>query len=132
MSSLMSGVSRRSSRTSWGGQSPLSPHSAASDQQPFSASASASPTVITSPTLYVTYGDRSVRARIDREVPLAEIIRQLAASTQLGVSEPPALFALRGKEDGELITDENLGRYLDMGQGCVCPRSTGQGAASVE
>lgn len=83
---------------------------------PFSG---ATPKPVASPTLFVTYGERSVKARIDPEVPLAEIIRQLAASSQLGVSEPPALFALRSKDDGELITDENLGRYLDRGQAYV-------------
>ncbi|GAA5889682.1 hypothetical protein JCM5296_002430 [Sporobolomyces johnsonii] len=69
----------------------------------------------TSPTIYVNYGARSVKARVDREVPLDEIIRQLAASTQLAVSEPAALFALRVKDSGELVTEENLSRLLEKG-----------------
>ncbi|KAK4706042.1 hypothetical protein P7C70_g158, partial [Phenoliferia sp. Uapishka_3] len=101
------------------------------------APASAPPTVATSssaptsPTIYVTYGERSVKARIDAQVPLSEIIRQLAASTQLGVSEPPALFALRGKEDGELITDDNLAKYLAKGQGFVLTSSPTIEAAEI-
>ncbi|KAI5474607.1 engulfment and cell motility protein 1 [Pseudohyphozyma bogoriensis] len=67
-----------------------------------------------SPTVFVSYGDRQVKARIDREVPLSEILRQLVASTQLGVSEPAALFALR-TVGGELITEDNLGAFLDVG-----------------
>ncbi|GAA5923740.1 hypothetical protein JCM1841_002029 [Sporobolomyces salmonicolor] len=69
----------------------------------------------TSPTIYVNYGARSVKARVDREVPLDEIIRQLAASSQLAVSEPAALFALRVKDSGELVTEENLSRLLERG-----------------
>ncbi|GAA5950878.1 hypothetical protein JCM21900_000360 [Sporobolomyces salmonicolor] len=69
----------------------------------------------TSPTIYVNYGARSVKARVDREVPLDEIIRQLAASSQLAVSEPAALFALRVKGSGELVTEENLSRLLEKG-----------------
>ncbi|KAL8276486.1 hypothetical protein RQP46_011087 [Phenoliferia psychrophenolica] len=128
----MSGGSRQSSGTSYSPLSPQPTHSSVhSPEQPFQATSPAPSSAITSPTLYVTYGERSVRARIDREVPLAEIIRQLAASTQLGVSEPPALFALRGKEDGELITDENLGRYLDRGQGFVLTSSPTIEAAEI-
>ncbi|KDE05624.1 hypothetical protein MVLG_03996 [Microbotryum lychnidis-dioicae p1A1 Lamole] len=67
------------------------------------------------PTVYVTYGARSVKARIDREVPLDEIIAQLVNSQQLAVAEPPALFALREKESGSLVTEENLDRFLDRG-----------------
>lgn len=61
-------------------------------------------------------GKRSVKARIDREVPLSEIIRQLALSSQLGIKEPPSLFALREKDTGELVTEDNLGRFLERGQ----------------
>jgi hypothetical protein len=72
------------------------------------------------PTL-VTYAPngsttkRSVKARIDRNVPLAEIVRQLCTSAQLGVQEPPALFALRDVANEELITGENLHLKLDAG-----------------
>lgn len=69
------------------------------------------------PLIYT--GSRSVKARIDREVPLAEIIRQLAASSQLAVSEPAALFALREKETGELVTEDNLGKFLERALACV-------------
>ena len=102
-----------------------------------------------SPTIFVSYGPRSVKARVDREVPLAEIIRQLAgefigawllglgvwcdrlltrqahsldsASSQLGITEPAALFALREKETGTLVTDENLLPFLDQGLSYVSP-----------
>lgn len=73
------------------------------------------PRAVQSPTIHVHYGTRTVKARVDREVPLAEIVRQLAASSQLAVSEPPALFALREKETGELVTDDNLSKMLDRG-----------------
>ncbi|KAM0754890.1 hypothetical protein T439DRAFT_309736 [Meredithblackwellia eburnea MCA 4105] len=79
---------------------------------------------LTSPTLYVTYLDRSVKARIDREVPLEEIIRQLCQSAQLAVSEPPALFALRSKEDGAtLVTNDNLAQFLERGKGFILTSS---------
>ncbi|GAA5988208.1 hypothetical protein JCM11641_001613 [Rhodosporidiobolus odoratus] len=68
-----------------------------------------------SPVCYIHYGPRSVKARIDREVPLEEIIKQLAASAQLAVAEPAALFALREKETGALVTEENLERMLAKG-----------------
>ncbi|GAA5840995.1 hypothetical protein JCM11251_006778 [Rhodosporidiobolus azoricus] len=68
-----------------------------------------------SPICYIHYGSRSVKARIDREVPLAEIIAQLAASSQLQVAEPAALFALREKDTGALVTEENLSRMLEKG-----------------
>lgn len=91
------------------------------------------PATTSSRPCYIHYGQRSVKARIDPDVPLSEIvrdivrhahnpadgvleqIRQLAASTQLQISEPPALFALREKDTGELITDENLPSYLARG-----------------
>lgn len=94
----------------------------------------------TSPTIYVYYANRSVKARIDREVPLDEIvrqslhsislhssflasaprqIRQLAASTQLQVAEPANQFALREKETGDLVSEGNLSRYLERGHACA-------------
>ncbi|CEQ43109.1 SPOSA6832_05004, partial [Sporobolomyces salmonicolor] len=42
-------------------------------------------------------------------------VQQLAASSQLAVSEPAALFALRVKDSGELVTEENLSRLLERG-----------------
>jgi hypothetical protein len=75
-----------------------------------------SPRAVTSnPVCYFHYGDRHVKARIDREVPLDEIVRQLAASSQLAVAEPAALFALREKTSGILVTEENLTRMLEKG-----------------
>ncbi|GAA6026054.1 hypothetical protein JCM11491_003533 [Sporobolomyces phaffii] len=65
-----------------------------------------------SPTIYVHYGHRHVKARIDHEVPLDEIIRQLAASSQLQVAEPAALFALRVHDTGQLVTQDNLHALL--------------------
>ncbi|BGP17809.1 hypothetical protein JCM10213_001690 [Rhodosporidiobolus nylandii] len=73
------------------------------------------PSLPTSPVCYVRYGDRQVKARIDREVPLEEIIKQLAQSTQLAVNEPAGLFALREKDTGALVTEENLNRMLAKG-----------------
>lgn len=40
-------------------------------------------------------------------------IRQLAASTQLQIAEPAALFALREKDSGELVTETNLPQFLE-------------------
>ena len=62
---------------------------------------------------YIYYGTRSVKARIDLDVPLDEIIRQLAASSQLQIAEPAALFALREKDTGELVTEHNLPQFLE-------------------
>ncbi|GAA6032241.1 hypothetical protein JCM8097_007140 [Rhodosporidiobolus ruineniae] len=67
------------------------------------------------PASVIHYGTRHVKARIDAEVPLQEIIRQLAASTQLQVAEPAALFALREKDTGTLVTEDNLERMLERG-----------------
>lgn len=71
-----------------------------------SSSASAPPTV-------VHYNSKTVRCRIDRGVPIDEIIRQLCASPQLAVNEPSSLFALRDSADNELLTAENINRKLD-------------------
>ncbi|GAA5914628.1 hypothetical protein JCM6882_001221 [Rhodosporidiobolus microsporus] len=84
--------------------------SSTSDAHPHPPKASSS-----SPTCYIHYGTRSVKARIDREVPLHEIIAQLAASSQLAVAEPAALFALREKDSGQLVTEENLTAMLEKG-----------------
>ncbi|GAA5907328.1 uncharacterized protein JCM6883_001171 [Sporobolomyces salmoneus] len=79
---------------------------------PNSPSLATTPTPITSPTIYVHYGARHVKARIDHQVPLEEIIRQLTASSQLQITEPAALFALRVKETGQLVTSSNLDSLL--------------------
>lgn len=71
-----------------------------------SSSASVPPTV-------VHYNSKTVRCRIDRGVPIDEIIRQLCASPQLAVNEPSSLFALRDSADNELLTGENINRKLD-------------------
>ncbi|KAK4050272.1 hypothetical protein OIV83_003593 [Microbotryomycetes sp. JL201] len=65
------------------------------------------------PPTYIFYGSKSVKARISRDVPISEIIRQLVTSQQLQIKDPPALFALRDKDTGELVTDENVGTLLD-------------------
>ncbi|GAA5933624.1 uncharacterized protein JCM15063_001364 [Sporobolomyces koalae] len=81
---------------------------------PGAASSTATPST-TSPTIYVYYGQRHVKARIDWEVPLEEVIRQLTASSQLQVTEPAALFALRVKDTGQLVTAQNLHPILRSG-----------------
>jgi len=68
---------------------------------------------------YFHYDQRSVKARIDPEVPLDEVLRQLCASPQLAVSEPPALFALREKESGVLVTADNMRELLARASTCV-------------
>lgn len=86
------------------------------------------------PTL-ISYGSKSVRARVDREVPIDEIIRfvtchaldvagqladsmllsQLCASPQLAIQEPAALFCLRDASNNDLLTPDNMQRKLDLG-----------------
>ncbi|KPV74203.1 uncharacterized protein RHOBADRAFT_54055 [Rhodotorula graminis WP1] len=61
---------------------------------------------------YFHYGQRNVKARIDPEVPLDEILRQLCAAPQLAVTEPPALFALRERDSGTLVTKDNMRSLL--------------------
>ncbi|BGP49709.1 hypothetical protein JCM10450v2_005614 [Rhodotorula kratochvilovae] len=61
---------------------------------------------------YFHYGQKSVKARIDPEVPLDEVLRQLCASSQLQVSEPATLFALREKDSGTLVTQDNMRAML--------------------
>ncbi|GAA5998566.1 uncharacterized protein JCM10292_002788 [Rhodotorula paludigena] len=62
---------------------------------------------------YFHYGTRSVKARIDPEVPLDEVLRQLCASSQLQVAEPATLFALRDKDSGALVTQDNMRAMLE-------------------
>lgn len=70
-------------------------------------------TAAPSPPTVVHYGSRIVRCRIDRGVPIEEIIKQLCAAPQLAVNEPASLFALRDVADNDLITIENINRKLD-------------------
>lgn len=59
-----------------------------------------------------------MKARVDREVPLDEIIRQLARSAQLGIQSKAGQdqeYALRS-ESGELVTQDNLFAFLERGQ----------------
>ena len=64
--------------------------------------------------IYVVYGTRQVKARIDPGVPLSEIVRQLVGSRQLGIvvqqhGQPgEQQFVLREKESGQLVTDDNV------------------------
>ncbi|GAA5841843.1 hypothetical protein JCM9279_003127 [Rhodotorula babjevae] len=62
---------------------------------------------------YFHHGQRSVKARIDPEVPLDEVLRQLCAAPQLAVTEPPALFALRERDTGILVTQDNMRALLE-------------------
>lgn len=80
-----------------------------------STSHTASTQRIESKPCQIFYGPKSVKARIDSNVPVSEIINQLVSAPQLQVSEPAALFALRDRADEELITDDNLGSRLENG-----------------
>ncbi|KAG0145739.1 hypothetical protein CROQUDRAFT_658246 [Cronartium quercuum f. sp. fusiforme G11] len=79
------------------------------------------PDIVTLPTVLVTYKHpnsnqaRSVKARIDRNVPLDEVIRQLCTSAQLAVNDPAEYFALRDASNNELITNENVFRKVSTG-----------------
>lgn len=76
------------------------------------------PDIVTLPTVLITYKHpvsaqpRSVKARIDRNVPLDEVIRQLCTSAQLAINEPAENFALRDASNNDLITNENVNRSL--------------------
>jgi engulfment/cell motility protein 1 len=100
--------------TSSGGHGPSPSGAFISPEAQLPAAPLPDPTLVT----YTPSGSstkRSVKARIDRNVPLDEIIRQLCTSAQLGVQEPPALFALRDVASEELVTFENLGQKLEAG-----------------
>ncbi|ORY63657.1 ELMO/CED-12 family-domain-containing protein [Leucosporidium creatinivorum] len=110
-------------------------HRRPSDDSSLAGAAPAPPQLqpATSPTIYVYYSNRSVKARIDREVPLDEIIRQLAASTQLQVAEPASQFALREKETGDLVTEDTLSRYLERGHAFnLCPSPSLEASQMVD
>ncbi|MBW0504285.1 hypothetical protein O181_044000 [Austropuccinia psidii MF-1] len=80
------------------------------------------PEQLTLPTVLIHYKNlklnqtRSVKARIDRNVPLNEVIRQLCHSNQLSITEPSEFFALRDNSNNELITSENVFRKIESGQ----------------
>ncbi|GAA95214.1 uncharacterized protein L969DRAFT_92522 [Mixia osmundae IAM 14324] len=99
-----------SQHTTSGSTGSTAPDSAASP------SLSGSNKPVKQPATIITYQSRSVKARIDRNVPVEEIIRQLCASTQLMVKEPSSLFAVRTTTSNELITDDNLISVLESAQ----------------
>ena len=66
-----------------------------------------------------SYEGKTVKTRIDHDVPLHEIIRQLCLSPQLSLREPSSLFALRTNDDGVLVSDDNLASVLSQGAACV-------------
>ncbi|KAH8921059.1 hypothetical protein BT69DRAFT_1335896 [Atractiella rhizophila] len=65
------------------------------------------------PTVTITFEGRTVKARIDKGVPLVEIIRQLCTSPTLAVKDPPSMFCLRDALTNELITPSTLPRKLE-------------------
>ncbi|KAA1082530.1 hypothetical protein PGT21_006207 [Puccinia graminis f. sp. tritici] len=79
------------------------------------------PEVTTLPTILITYkhpgssNSRSVKARIDRNVPLDEVIRQLCRSTQLALDDPAEMFCLRDASNNELITPDNVFSKIENG-----------------
>ncbi|BGO95483.1 hypothetical protein NBRC10512_007738 [Rhodotorula toruloides] len=104
------------------GAAPLAAAPSASDFPVPPSSSSSSPPAAPAPPSrpqlkahYFHYSSRQVKARIDPEVPLEEIVKQLCASSQLGVKEPAGLFALREREGGELVTEENVREMLEKG-----------------
>ncbi|KAM0786337.1 hypothetical protein ACM66B_001810 [Microbotryomycetes sp. NB124-2] len=85
------------------------------------------------PPTYIFYGSKSVKARISRDVPISEIVRQLVTSQQLAIKDPPALFALRDKDTGELVTDDNVGHMLDrQAHFTLCSNPTIEAAEMVD
>ncbi|WAQ91228.1 hypothetical protein PtA15_14A110 [Puccinia triticina] len=83
------------------------------------------PELTTLPTILITYkhpssaNPRSVKARIDRNVPLDEVIRQLCRSTQLALDEPAEMFCLRDASNNELITPDNVFSKIENGLGSL-------------
>ncbi|CAH7670233.1 ELMO/CED-12 family-domain-containing protein [Phakopsora pachyrhizi] len=76
---------------------------------------------ITLPTILITYQNlvthhvKSVKARVDRNVPLEEVIRQLCNSAQLAIQDPFENFALRDASNNELVTQDNIFRKVETG-----------------
>lgn len=66
---------------------------------------------------YFYHGGKRVKARIDREVPLDEVVKQLVGSNQLAldtnVAANPEAYALRERATGRLVSDRNLGEMLE-------------------
>lgn len=65
---------------------------------------------------YFYWGEKRVKARIDPEVPLVEVVKQLVRSNQLAFEAKdaanPEAYALREHTTGELVSDRNLGEML--------------------
>ncbi|GAA5991202.1 hypothetical protein JCM10908_006585 [Rhodotorula pacifica] len=65
---------------------------------------------------YFHFGEKRVKARIDPEVPLAEVVKQLVRSNQLALdakdAAKPEQYALRERDSGELVSDKNLAEML--------------------
>ncbi|KAH9821939.1 ELMO/CED-12 family-domain-containing protein [Melampsora americana] len=91
--------------------------------EPIGITPQIAPDIITLPTVLITYKHpltsqpRSVKARIDRNVPLDEVVRQLCTSAQLAINEPAHQFSLRDASNNELITNENV--YRKVSNGCM-------------
>ncbi|UZJ55154.1 hypothetical protein CBS101457_004474 [Exobasidium rhododendri] len=64
----------------------------------------------------VSYKTATIKAMIDPELRVSDVVRQLCANAHLGVQEPSALFALRDDEDEELIDDSNMARKIEAGR----------------
>lgn len=66
---------------------------------------------------YFYWGEKRVKARIDPEVPLVEVVKQLVRSSQLALEAKdaanPEAYALREHTTGELVSDRNLGEMLE-------------------
>jgi engulfment/cell motility protein 1 len=58
---------------------------------------------------------RFLKASIDENVPVSEVLIQLCNSPQVGASEPPALYCLRDYETDDLVTDDNMISKLEGG-----------------
>lgn len=78
-----------------------------------SPSPASSPTIPTLPVVVVSYEPasgpkRTVKARIDANVPIDEVIRQLCASPQLSVPGDPSVWALRDTVANDLVNQDNV------------------------
>jgi hypothetical protein len=66
---------------------------------------------------YFYWGAKRVKARIDPDVPLVEVVKQLVRSNQLALEAKdaanPEAYALREHTTGELVSDRNLGEMLE-------------------
>lgn len=66
---------------------------------------------------YFYWGEKRVKARIDPEVPLVEVVKQLVRSNQLAFEAKdaanPEAYALREHTTGVLVSDRNLGEMLE-------------------